>query len=86
MFQPKPTGQERVNHELQKALTQIEKLKLLQAKSQSPTDSTKNKIDSKLNQLKRIKQRLVFLSTKARDKITRFYASNALKEIAEKFK
>jgi len=78
----KPVGRERVEGELQKALTCIEKLSLLNSKPQSET--TKKRIESKQMKLKRAKQKLVFLSAKARDKVTRFYASNALKEIASR--
>jgi predicted DNA-binding transcriptional regulator len=44
------------------------------------------RIDSLKIRISNIKKKLVFLSTKARDKVTKFYASNALKEIAQKLK
>ena len=78
----KPIGQERVEKELTKALLCVEKLNVFYSKPQSET--TKKRIESKQKKLKRAKQKLVFLSTKARDKVTRFYASNALKEIASR--
>ena len=80
----KPIGQERVNYNLSKALNLIKKLKEIQTKK--ITLNTQKRIKSLNLRLSRIKKRLVFLSTKARDKITKFYASNALKEIAQELK
>lgn len=80
----KPTGQERVNYNLEKALLQIEKLKKLETKKSSPSNT--KRIISLKSRISNIKKKLVFLSTKARDKVTKFYASNALKEIAQKLK
>jgi len=80
----KPTGQERVNYNLNLALEQVNKLKLLETKKITP--SIQKRIESKKLRISNIKKKLVFLSTKARDKLTKFYASNALKEIAQKSK
>lgn len=84
MNQIKPTGQERVNYYLNKALFYINKLKFLETKPQ--TSLSQKSINSLNLKISNIKKKLVFLSTKARDKITKFYASNALKEIAQKIK
>lgn len=83
MNQIKPTGQERVNYNLTKALLYITKLKSLSTKS-STSPSTQKRIVFINQRISNIKKKLVFLSTNARDKITKFYASNALKEIAQK--
>jgi hypothetical protein len=84
MIELKPIGQERVNYNLQKALLQIEKLNAL--KTKTPTPSIEKKIDSLNKRISLTRKKLVFLSTKARDKVTKFYASNALKEIAQKLR
>jgi hypothetical protein len=84
MNQTKPTGQERVNYNLTKALLYITKLKHLSTKTQN--NSTQKRVTSLNQKILNIKKRLVFLSTRAKDKITKFYASNALKEIAQKLK
>jgi len=84
MNQIKPNGQERVEYTLNKAILYIAKLKLLKTKSSLP--STQKRIESLTLRILNAKRRLVFLSTKARDKVTKFYASNALKEIAQKLK
>ena len=85
MNQIKPTGQERVNYNLTKALLYIDKLKNLLA-ILPKSASTQKRIDLLNLRILKIKKKLVFLSTRARDKITKFYASNALKEIAQKLK
>jgi hypothetical protein len=84
MNEIKPTGQERVNYNLEKALLQIEKLKKLENKKTTP--SIQKRIESLNIRISNTKKKLVFLSTRARDKVTKFYASNALKEIAQKLK
>ncbi len=80
----KPTGQERVNYNLNRALELISKLKLLKTKESTP--KVQERIESIKIRISNIKKKLVFLSTRARDKVTKFYASNALKEIAQKLK
>lgn len=82
MFSIKPTGQERVSFHLTKALKCIQKLKALS--KLNPTKSNKKMIESNLKRIQLTKKKLVFLSAHSRDKVTRFYASNALKEIAQK--
>lgn len=84
MSEIKPTGQERVNYNLEKALLQIEKLKKLENKKTTP--SIQKRIESLNIRISNTKKKLVFLSTRARDKVTKFYASNALKEIAQKLR
>ena len=84
MISTKPLGQERVNYCLNKTLELITKLKTLEAKKSTP--KIQERIESLKIRISNIKKKLVFLSTKARDKITKFYASNALKEIAQKLK
>ena len=77
----KPTGQDRVNYNLNKALFCIDKLK--ESKLNKPSSSNQKKMNSLQKRILNIKKRLVFLSTRARNKLTQFYASNALKEIAQ---
>ncbi len=84
MISTKPIGQERVNYSLNRALELITKLKILEAKKSTP--KIQERIESLKIRISNIKKKLVFLSTNARDKITKFYASNALKEIAQKLK
>jgi hypothetical protein len=84
MNEIKPTGQERVNYNLEKALLQIEKLKNLETKK--TTHLNQKRIESLKIRISNVKKKLVFLSIRARDKVTKFYASNALKEIAQKLK
>ena len=84
MISTKPIGQERVNYNLNKALELIAKLKTLESKKSTP--KLQERIKSLKIRISNIKKKLVFLSTKARDKVTKFYASNALKEIAQKLK
>jgi hypothetical protein len=79
-----PNGQERVNFKLERALKCISIIRELESKPIYP--STQKRIDSNKRKLTNTKKQLVFLSTKARDKVTRFYASNALKEIAQKLR
>jgi len=81
---PKPIGQDRVNFKLERALEYVTIIKALQNKS--ATTTTQKKIDSNKKKLNNSKKQLVFLSSHARDKVTRFYASNALKEIAQKLR
>ena len=78
----KPTGQERVNFKLNLALKCINTIKETQNKTVSK--SSQKRIESNKKRIANTKKQLVFLSAHARDKITRFYASNALKEIAQK--
>ena len=84
MISTKPIGQERVNYSLNRALELIAKLKTLESKKSTP--KLQERIESLKIRISNIKKKLVFLSTKARDKVTKFYASNALKEIAQKLK
>jgi hypothetical protein len=74
-------GQNRVEKKLSVALKCISNLEELNSKKVSPF--VLKRIESNKARLQKKKQELVFLSTRARDKITRFYASNALKEIAQ---
>jgi len=83
-MQLKPIGQERVNFKLERALKCVNTIKEPENKIESV--STQKRIDSNKRKLTNIRKQLVFLSTKARDKVTRFYASNALKEIAHQLK
>ncbi|MFA6065323.1 MAG: hypothetical protein WCW44_03390 [archaeon] len=78
----KPTGQDRVNFKLNIALKCINTIKETQNKPVSK--SSQKRIESNKKRIANTKKQLVFLSTHARDKVTRFYASNALKEIAQK--
>jgi hypothetical protein len=80
----KPTGKDRVESNLSKALKCIIDLKELSVKHQSSL--VQKRIVCKKAKLKKIKERLVFLSTRARDKVTRFYAQNALKEISSRLR
>ena len=80
----KPIGQERVNFKLERALKCVKIIRELSSKS--PSISSQKRIDSNKKKLASARKQLVFLSTKARDKVTRFYASNALKEIAQKLR
>ena len=77
-------GEERVEYHLTKSLLWIERLKLF--KNKKFTLQNQNKINSLNNRISNHKKKLVFLSTKARNKITRFYALNALKEISQKLR
>lgn len=79
-----PIREERVDYHLTKSLLCIERLKLF--KNKKFTLQTQNKINSLNNRISNHKKKLVFLSTRARDKVTKFYASNALKEIAQKLR
>ncbi|MFA6268584.1 MAG: hypothetical protein WCW13_04825 [archaeon] len=82
MLSIKPTGQERVEHSLNLALKYIDQINEIALKSPNPLIN--HKIYSTKIKLSKTKTKLVFLSIRARDKVTRFYASNALKVIAQK--
>jgi len=79
-----PTGQERVSHKLKIVLKAIARAKKLQKATSSP--QKQKSLDACTTKIARGKKALVFLSMRARDPVTRFYASNALKEIAQKQK
>ena len=81
---PKISGQERVNHKLSIALKCINNIQAL-SNGKLSLSSTK-RIESNKIRLQKKRKELVFLSTRAKDKVTRFYASNALKEIAQESK
>jgi hypothetical protein len=76
-----PTGRERVDARLASA---IKCIKRMQDPGLNKKSNKEELIASLSARLSRTKKSLVFLSAHARDPITRFFASNALKEIAKK--
>jgi len=77
----KPSGRERVDSALAMAKKNISTLKKLQKGNLS--ESKQKRITALEEKISKKKKKLVFLSLRARDPITRYYASNALKEISE---
>ncbi|MEK6959119.1 MAG: hypothetical protein AABW59_03690 [archaeon] len=80
----KPTGRERVDSALTQASKSITALKKL--KKSAPTESKQKRIIALNERISKKKKKLVFLTLRARDPVTKYFASNALKEIAEKLK
>ncbi|MCX6804044.1 MAG: hypothetical protein NTY48_05770 [Candidatus Diapherotrites archaeon] len=77
------TGRARVEYRLEVLLKLVTKLNYLYSKP--TTVSSQKRISSILARISKGKKELVFLSVRARDPITRFFASNALKEVAQAF-